>query len=170
MQFKDIKPGFSIGILDTQSMELITGKVTHTSFPYADSQNGNNTLPGGMPNYSVNNSNSRMVIDLTIEANGKTATYTVSENASVNYANHLIIAASEKEVLPALETMANESERIIASAPAHEERLKKIKELQATLNPEVRQRQEYDQRLAAIEQSQKNMQEMIANFIKEFKS
>lgn len=170
MQFKDIKPGCTICLVDTRTMELTNGKVTNTSFPYPDNQSGNNNFSGGLPNYSPNQSSGRMVLDLTIEANGRTATYTVSETASINYANHLMIASDQNSLLPELQSLADESEKIIAAAPAHEERLKKIKELQVELNPQAKREQEYDKRLAAIEKSQQDMAAMITNFIKEFKS
>ena len=95
---------------------------------------------------------------------------TVPETASVNYANHLMIASDQNSLLPELQSLADESEKIIAAAPAHEERLKKIKELQVELNPQAKREQEYDKRLAAIEKSQQEMAAMITNFIKELKS
>lgn len=173
MIFRDIKPNFPIYILDKGSVELIKGKVTAASFPHPD-------MPNNTPNSSygtvvpplTQNNNPRMVIDLTIDANGRTATYTVSENASVNYAGNLIIATEQNLLTSEVEAIKNSAEQ--ALAPERIEQLKQslenAKALLSELNPAFKQQQEYDTRFNKLEGSVDELKDMMKTFIKEFKS
>lgn len=175
MLFKDIKQNFTIYILDKSSVELIKGKVTAVTFPRSDLQTNFN-LPNGnygtvVPPLNQNNSQ-RTVIDLTIEAGGRSATYTVSENASVNYAGNLVIATEQSLLTSEVEAIKNSAEQ--ALAPERIEQLKQSLEkstsLLSELNPAFKQQQEYDIRFKNIEGSVDELKDMMRNFIKEFKS
>lgn len=175
MLFKEVKQNFPIFLLDTSSVKLIKGKVTGATFPRLDidpqqsSQQNSAYNPTAMP-FSQNNT--RMVVDLTIEADGHTATYTVSENASINYAGNLIIATEQSLLVPEVEAIKNAAERAIA--PEHIDQLKqqysKASALLAEINPVFKQQQEYDSRFKSIEGSVSELKEMMKSFIKEFKS
>lgn len=177
MVFKDIKQNFPIYILDKSSVELTKGKVTGTTFPRPDTPQNNFGAPNNgsygtvVPPLNINN-NQRMVVDLTIEANGRTATYTVSENASVNYAGNLVIATDQQALVSEVEAIKNVTEQAIA--PERIEQLKKQHEkaisLLVELNPAFKQQQEYDNRLSKMESSVDELKDMMKNFIKEFKS
>ena len=173
MLFKDIKQNFPVYILDNTSVELTKGKVTATTFPRPD---GNFNMSNGnygtvVPQLNQNNGQ-RMVIDLTIEAGGRSATYTVSENASVNYAGNLVIATEQSLLASEVEAIKNSAEQ--ALAPERLEQLKQSLEkstsLLSELNPAFRQRQEYDTRFKNLEGSVGELKDMMKNFIKEFKS
>ena len=45
-----------------------------------------------------------MVIDVTIESNGKTATYTIPENLSVTYAGDIVLSTDKQGLIAALKT------------------------------------------------------------------
>lgn len=177
MVFKDIKQNFPIYILDKSNVELTKGKVTGTTFPHLDTVQNNFGTPNNGSYGTVvpplnPNSNQRMVIDLTIEAKGRTATYTVSENASVNYAGNLVIATDQQALVSEVEAIKNATEQAIA--PERLEQLKQQHEksisLLAELNPAFKQQQEYDSRLNKMESSVEELKDMMKNFIKEFKS
>lgn len=172
MTFKDIKQNFPVYILDKSTCEITKGKVVSTSFPHLETstmqQIPNPCVYPGSPNPS----NQRMVIDLTIEANGNTATYVVSENASINYANNLVIAPEQSALIPEVEAIKNNADQALSP-----ERIEMLKQHQAKstkllmdLNPAFRQQQEYDQRLNGVESSISELKDMMANFIKEFKN
>lgn len=174
MTFKDIKQNFPIFLLDKSSVEFIKGKVTATTFPHPDMtpQNGNSGFPAAQSSSIYPGSNQRMVVDLTIEANGRTATYTVSEGSSINYAGNLIIATEQSLLVPEVEAIKNNADQALAP-----ERIKQLeaqrdksKKLLAEINPAFKQQQEYDQRLSTIEASQKELRDMMASFIKKFES
>lgn len=177
MLFKDIKQNFPIYILDKSSVELIKGKVTAAAFPRPDNASQNNfNMPNGsygtvVPQLNPSNSQ-RMVIDLTIEAGGRSATYTVSENASVNYAGNLIIATDQSLLASEVEAIYNAADQGLA--PERLEQLKqqrdKSKALLAEINPAFKQQQEYDTRFKNLEGSVDELKDLMKNFLKEFKS
>lgn len=175
MTFKDIKQNFPIYLLDQAKCELIKGKVISTSFPHLDNSpqtpSPNQALNPAIYPHVPNSFNQRMVIDLTLEVNGNTATYVVGENASVNYTDNLIIAVDPAALIPEVEAIKNNADQ--ALAPERIESLKqqqaKATELLMTLNPTFRQQKEYDQRLDGIESSVKELKDVVASFINEFK-
>lgn len=177
MTFKDIKQNFPIYLLDTSKCEILKGKVIGTSFPHLDTSNTNTQSvnpvinPCIYPQSSQPQNSQRMVIDLTIEVEGKTATYIVGENASINYANNLIIAADQASLIPEVEAIRNHADE--ALSPNRLESLKqqrnKAVELLMNLNPSFKQQQEYDKRLDNVESSLGELKDMMTNFIKEFK-
>lgn len=71
MAFKDVKQNYSVYILNKQDITITDGKVISVGFPHLDL----NTKP--------TMGQSQMVVDVTIEANSKTATYSIPENLSV---------------------------------------------------------------------------------------
>lgn len=64
--FKDIKQNYPVYILDTQEFSLIQGKATQVSFPRLE--------------MNQKTGKTEMVVDVTIEANGKMATYAIPES------------------------------------------------------------------------------------------
>lgn len=67
MAFKDVKQNYSVYILNKQDITITDGKVISVGFPHLDL----NTKP--------TMGQSQMVVDVTIEANSKTATYSIPE-------------------------------------------------------------------------------------------
>lgn len=76
--FKDIKQNYPVYILDTQEFSLIQGKATQVSFPRLE--------------MNQKTGKTEMVVDVTIEANGKMATYAIPESHSVTYATNMAYA------------------------------------------------------------------------------
>lgn len=179
MLFKDIKQNFPIYILDKSSVELIKGKVTGTTFPHPESpqQNGFNMSNGNYgtvvpPMGQTTNNNQRVVIDLTIEAGGRSATYVVSESASINYAGNLILATDQSLLASEVEAIKIAAEQALAPERLEQlkQQLEKSTSLLSELNPTFRQQQEYDTRFKNLEGSVDELKDMMKNFIKEFKS
>ena len=65
MAFKDVKQNYSVYILNKQDITITDGKVISVGFPHLDLS----TKP--------TIGQSQMVVDVTIEANSKTATYSI---------------------------------------------------------------------------------------------
>ena len=76
--FKYIKQNYPVYILDTQEFSLIQGKATQVSFPRLE--------------MNQKTGKTEMVVDVTIEANGKMATYAIPESHSVTYAANMAYA------------------------------------------------------------------------------
>ena len=69
MTFKELKQGYPIHILDKDKLTVKQGKVQSAAFPRVDTMQGQR----------------QMVVDITVEHNGTTATYTSPEDACLVY-------------------------------------------------------------------------------------
>lgn len=151
MQFKDIQPLQPVYILNKQDMTYIKGKVTNKGFPRMP----NNFRPG----------QNTMVVDVTIEADGKTATYEIPESLSITYANNLVLSTDSAGLIGEVESMKNTAEQILQSVEQQQKILDKSKELLAELNPAFKDKCETDERLSKMENSIKKMEEMLTRFV-----
>ena len=162
MLFKDLKTNYPIFILNKQDVSLVQGRVVSVSFPRMDI------------NQSINKT--EMVVDVSIEVDGKTATYVIPESLSVTYANNLIISTDKQGLLNEVEAMKNNAEQVIASVDRQKEILEKSNALLSELNPIYKDKREADKRFSQIEDSVKEVRESISDIrsmmqglIKEFK-
>lgn len=161
--FKDIKQNYPVYILDTQEFSVVQGKATQVSFPRLE--------------MNQKSGKTEMVVDVTIDANGKTATYTIPESLSVTYAGHLVLSTEKSGLAGEVEVQKANAEQILASATKAQNIIDKAPSLLAELNPIYKEKQETEQRFGKIEKSinsmeelMKKQQEMMANFIKKFES
>ena len=93
----------------------------------------------GFPHMDMNNKpqlgQSQMVVDVTIESEGKTATYTIPENLSVTYAGDIVLSTDKQGLLCEIEAMKNSAEKVLESVPRQREIIDKATTLLADLNP-----------------------------------
>lgn len=162
MLFKDIKQNFPVYILDKQNMSFTQGKVQSVSFPHID-----NSSPMGM---------GKTVIDVAIEADGKSGTYAMPENLSVVYAGNVVLSTDRDGIMREVEAMKASAEQVIASINKQKEIVEKSTKLLTELNPEYKAKQENEQRLSNLENSMrefqssmKDLKEMMSGFIKDMK-
>lgn len=155
MLFKDIKQNFPVYILDKQNMSFTQGKVQSVSFPHID-----NSSPMGM---------GKTVIDVAIEADGKSGTYAMPENLSVVYAGNIVLSTDRDGIMREVEAMKTSAEQILSSVDKQKEIVEKSTALLTELNPEYRAKQQNEQRLSNLESSMKELKDMMAGFIKEMK-
>lgn len=163
MIFKDIKQNYPVFMLDKQALTITQGKAIAVAFPRLD--------------LNKNTAVTQMVVDVTIEAEGKTATYTIPENLSVTYAGNLVLSTDRQGLVNEVEAMKTAAEQALSSMERQKEILAKSSALLAELNPAFKEKQETEKRFGQIENSiheikdlLKTQQEAMANFIKEFKS
>ena len=163
MIFKDIKQNYPVFILDKQALTITQGKAIAVAFPRLD--------------LNKNTAVTQMVVDVTIEAEGKTATYTIPENLSVTYAGNLVLSTDRQGLVNEVEAMKTAAEQALSSMERQKEILAKSSALLAELNPAFKEKQETEKRFGQIEYSiceikdlLKAQQEAMAHFIKEFKS
>lgn len=155
MLFKDIKQNYPVFILDKQNLSLVQGKVVSVSFPRMD--------------INPKTGKSDTVVDVTIEANDKTATYAIPENMSVTYAGNTVLSTDKSGLVNEIEAMKSSAEQVLASVDHQKEILEKASSLLAELNPVYRERQENEMRFNKMEESIAKLQQMMTDFIGEFK-
>ena len=163
MLFRDIKQNHPVYILDKQEFCIISGKTTAVSFPRMD--------------MNQKTGKAEMVVDVTVEANGKTATYTIPESLSVTYAGNLILSTDKQGLTSEVEALKTNAEQILNSVPHAQKVVDTAQSILAELNPAFKEKQETEQRFGKIEKSissmeelMKKQQEMISGFIKKFES
>jgi len=119
-------------------------------------------------NQSKPNGVSSTVIDVTIEANGKTATYTIPDNLAVTYTNNLVLSTSKEGLVREVESMKASAEQILSSIDKQREIVSKTTELLSDINPIYKEKKETEQRFTKIEDSINDMKNIVTNFINSF--
>lgn len=152
MLFKDIKPNYPIHILDKQEFSLTQGKATAVSFPRLDMNKSGKT---------------DMVVDVTIEINGKSATYTIPENLAVTYAGNLVLSTDKQGLMSEVDAIVANADQVIASVPHAQAIKEKAPAILAELNPQYKEKQETEKRFGAIEDSVNEIKKMMSELIKQ---
>lgn len=148
MLFKDIKQNYPVYILDKQKVTFIQGKVTSISLPHMD--NSNPMVMG------------KSVVDVTIEADGKGATYTMPEDKSMVYAGSLVLSTDKESIVREVEAMKASAEQAIANVEKQKEIASKSTNLLTELNPIFKEKQENEKRMNKMESSIKEMGSTIS--------
>ncbi len=156
LAFKDVKQNYSVYILNKQDITITDGKVISVGFPHLDLS----TKPAM--------GQSQMVVDVTIEANSKTATYSIPENLSVTYAGDVVLSTDKQGLMAEVEQMKNTAEKILESVPKQKEVVDKTTVLLSELNPVYKEKKETEQRFSKIEESISRMESTVNNFINSF--
>lgn len=150
--FKDIKQSYPVYILDRQNLTLTQGKVSQISFPHVDSTK-----------VTFGNSNQPMVVDVTIVANSKTATYTIPENLGITEAGPNLVLSTERELLSReIEAMRSNAEVILNSVDKQKQIISKADELLSELNPSYKEKIQYEERFKSLESNMSDIKNMIS--------
>lgn len=152
MLFKDIKQNYPVHILDKDKLSLSDGKA----------------ITVGFPRYDLTAKTT--VIDITLDVNGKTATYAIPENLSVTYAGNLVLSTDKEGLVREIEAMKTSAEQIISSVDHQKDIIAKSSTLLSDLNPQFKEKQETEKRFANIESSVNKIEELVTNFINNFNS
>jgi redox-regulated HSP33 family molecular chaperone len=111
-----------------------------------------------------------MVVDVTIEANGKTATYTIPESLAITYTGNLVLSTDKDGISREVEALKASAEQVLASVDHQKEILEKATGLLAQLSPTYREKKETEERFSKLESSVSDIKDMITSLVKEFKS
>lgn len=136
-------------------MELSTAKVTAVSFPRW------NDRPLGTSN--------GMVVDITLEANGTTATYVMRDSDCSYNGNGLVITTSRDLMLHEIEALKNKAEQALSEATRQQQVLEKANTLLAEISPEKKREQENESRMQAMEDTLREMQQTLSTLVSELK-
>jgi len=163
MLFKDIKQNYPVYILDKAEMTFQQGKVVSVSLPRMNMQNNTPTAFGQLPQ-------TVMLVDVTIETSGRTATYSIPENLSVTYAGNLVLSTDKDGISREVEAAKNSAEQALKQVEQQRKIVERSTALLSELNPVYREKKETEERFSKIETSVSEMKNMLAGFIKEFKN
>lgn len=152
MLFKDIKQNYPVYILDKQTVSFVQGKVISISLPHMD--NSNPMVMG------------KSVVDVTIEADGKGATYTMPEDKSMVYAGSLVLSTDKENIVREVEAMKASAEQAIANIEKQREVLSKSTMMLTELNPIFKEKQENEKRMSKMENSIEELKGMFTALMK----
>lgn len=162
MLFKELKQNYPVYILDKQTVTFTQGKVIGVSLPRMNV--GNGTMPM-MPTSSP----TVMLVDVTIEADGRTATYSIPENLAVTYAGSTVLSTDREGISREIEAMRATAEQVLSSVDRQKEILDKTQSLLAELNPAYKEKKETDERFNRIEGDMSEMKSMVRDLLNKLK-
>lgn len=154
MMFKDIKQNYNVHILDKEHVKYMKGKVISVSFPRMM------MMQGG----------AQQVVDVTIDCDGKIATYSIPEHLSVTYAGNYVLSTTVEHLAEEVESMKHTAEQIINSIDKQKEIVEKSSHLLTELNPSFKEKKDIEDRFNKIETNMTEMKNMLSSFIREFKN
>lgn len=127
--FKDLKQGFQVSLLDKSGKvpHYYIGTIVGVSEPRIDQMK---QQPFGQPM-----SYADRVIDLTVEFDSKTQTYTVPEQSNVASVASLTLACTAEPIANEVRAMLKHSQSVIDSVPHHEEVAKECESILEELHP-----------------------------------
>ena len=148
LQFKDIKQGGIVYMLDKANLDYKEGKVTGVSFPRVEiGQQG-------------------MVVDVTIESEGKTATYTIPESLSVTYAKNLVLSTEKHSLVQEVEQVKTTAENALKCVESNKQLVNTACQLLFDLNPAEKEKAETEKRFNNLEESVTEIKGMISSLLK----
>ena len=162
MLFKELKQNYPVYILDKQTVTFTQGKVISVSLPRMNV--GNGTMPMMPPS-----SPTAMLVDVTIEADGRTATYSIPENLAVTYAGSTVLSTDREGISREIEAMRATAEQVLSSVDRQKEILDKTQSLLAELNPAYKEKKETDERFNRIEGDMSEMKSMVRDLLNKLK-
>lgn len=156
MQFKDIKQGYPVYILHTDELKASNGKVINVSQPYFP-----NTPPFNPTQQPFNPTTTQRMVDITIEIEGRTQTYSVPETSQAVNAPNMVISTDRDGIIREVEAIKSTKEERLKSREKDESDVKACEEILSNWNPEFAAKKEQDKRLTAMEDKIGSMEEMM---------
>lgn len=146
MQFKDIKQGYPVYMLNTEELKASNGKVINISNPYFPPQPSFTTSQ-----QAFSPTTTQRMLDITIENEGRNQTFSVPENSQVVNAPNMIISCEKEGVIREVEAIKSTKEERLKNREKDEKDVKTCEDILANWNPEFAAKKEQDKRLSAME-------------------
>ena len=143
MNFKDIKQGYPIYILDRKVLSAKTVNVREVSLPHIDAKIGGPT---------------NLVVDILTE-DGQP--YVMMADTEVAYPDGMVISTKVEHILRELTSMRNTAQQALDRVDKERQTVERCNNLLAELDPAQREKQQTEQRFSKIEQMQQQMFEML---------
>lgn len=151
MLFKDLKSGFPVYIYDRTAIEVKQGKVSQVSAPHLDK---------GQFDMMAN-----MVVDVAIDVDGVTKTYTFKDNSETGYTGSLVITTEKQNIIREIEASKQQSEEALSQVDMHRSRVEKYEAILAEYNPAIKEKKAIDERFGKLEGSMDELKVMLQSLI-----
>jgi len=107
-----------------------------------------------------------MVVDITIEANGKNANYVIPENCAITFAGDIVLSVDRQGLASEVEAMKASAEQVLSSVDKQKQILDKATGLLEELNPVFKERQETEKRFKSLENSMSEIKDMFSQLMR----
>lgn len=158
MTFKDLKPGNPVYLLHRKDdITAAVGKVTAVSAPR-------------FPQTKDMTQAMQMVVDVTIDENGTTRTYTTPDTLATAYSGDgTVIAATRDGIIREAENIKTQCEEELAKTDLRRRHCNQCEQIIAEWNPAIRERKAAEERFAKLETAFNDLKGMVASLVKELK-
>lgn len=158
MQFREVKQGYSVYLLDKSLMKVQQVRVIGVGVPYNE------------PPKVGQLSNINRLVDVTIEQEGRNHVYAIPETACVTYAGETVLSTDADGILREIKAVKSQSEEVLASVDAHREKVLRCEEIIGELDTAYKDKKEMDSRLSKVEEFMLEMKEDIKSLVRELKA
>lgn len=142
MLLKDCQKGYPIFLLNRNEIVASQGKIVDVSRPHFDNRNPTCTS---------------MVIDVTVEMDGKQTSFVMPESANVAYTDNLVISCDRTDIMREVEAICNRNEEELRQTAVRQQTVQKCKAIIEEWNPAIRQQREADERMSKMEKEMGQM-------------
>ena len=159
MAFQNLRNNHQIYILHKDTAPTLElGKVTHVSVP--------------VPKYGTNSMYNDLVLDITVEVDGKTTNFQkLPANSEIaDFGNNIVVAISKEAMNSEVTSMKQRSLDILNSIEQHQSIINGCDEILKVLNPEIAEKQRQEQENKALREEINSLKEMFSEFINQFKN
>lgn len=166
MNFKELRGGLSVHVLDKGNMTYHVGKVVNCGAPRYPMPN-NSTMKNPA------NFIPQMIVDLTLEIDGKTTTYELPCDQSAHANGNTLFATDKQSILNELHATQRECEEYFAQYDRRKKMREDVSNLIAELDTEFKEKKEMGDRIAKLETNFDKLmsgQDEIMNLLKGMKS
>ena len=158
MTFKDLKPGNPIYLLHRKdNIIALMGKVTAVSAPR-------------FPQTKDMTQAMQLIVDVTIDENGTTKTYTTPDGLSLAYSGDgTMIATTREDIIREVENIKTQCEEELAKTGLRRRQAEQCEHIITEWNPAMREKKASEERFAKLETAMADLKGMITSLVKELK-
>lgn len=162
MTFKDIKTGYPVYFLQKDGeLKAYQGKTLAVSQP---------RFPQLQPTTPMQQqAATAMVVDVTIETDGQTRTYTIPETSSVVNAGTLVLSVDRDGILREVVAVKSQSEEAIKQVDRHKANISACERIMEEWDVAFAEKKAQDARISGIENEVRSLSTMMKDFINEFR-
>ena len=135
IQFKDVRAGHVVHLLDKDKLEYKAVKVDSVREPY----------------FATNAAQPQRMVDVTMTVDGRQRTFVIPETACVTYADKLMLATEKQQVTLEVQSVRGTAEAAVKAYEANVEIIGKCDKVLEVLDESIAEKRETERRFASLE-------------------
>ena len=104
-----------------------------------------------------------MVVDITIDVDGKSQTYTFKDSNEVSYTGQIMITPNRDNIIREVKQLKSQAEDVLNNVEKSKVTIEKCSSLIADFDPVYKERKQNDERYSKLESEIASIKEMITN-------